>query len=240
MYFLYSSVIDPILKDRITIIETNPLTLPKSNIIQKYMLPDILKEVGLHDSEIIMSDVIIRYLIETYTNEAGVRKIKEQIQEIVRDVNLNRFHDGEKYEVPFNVTKEYIKLLFENRPKVRVKKIADEPSVGLVNGLYATTTGIGGLTIIQVMKYPADKTLELSTTGKQGEVMKESVEYAKKIAFSLLTNEEQEKIIKDGHEKRRIWYSCSYTGGCNTKRWSIGRSCYDISHVFVDVRKKGK
>ena len=197
------SVIDPILKDRITIIETNPLTLPeKVTIIQKYMLPDILKEVGLHESEIIMSDVIIRYLIETYTNEAGVRKIKEQIQEIVRDVNLNRFHDGEKYEVPFNVTKDYIKLLFENKPKVRVKKIADEPSVGLVNGLYATTTGIGGLTIIQVMKYPADKTLELSTTGKQGEVMKESVEYAKKIAFSLLTNEEQEKIIKDGHEKK--------------------------------------
>ena len=197
------SVIDPILKDRITIIETNPLTLPeKVTIIQKYMLPEILKEVGLHESEIIMSDEIIRYLIETYTNEAGVRKIKEQIQEIVRDVNLNRFHDGEKYEVPFNVTKDYIKLLFENRPKVRVKKIADEPSVGLVNGLYATTTGIGGLTIIQVMKYPADKTLELSTTGKQGEVMKESVEYAKKIAFSLLTNEEQEKIIKDGHEKK--------------------------------------
>ena len=197
------SLIDPILRDRITIIETNPLTLPeKVHIIQNYMLPEILKEVGLNSSEIFISEDIIRFLIETYTNEAGVRKIKEKMQEIVRDVNLNRFHNLENEEVPFKVTEEYIKLLFENKPKVRVKKIADEPSVGLVNGLYATTSGIGGLTIIQVMKYPADKMLELDMTGKQGEVMKESVNYAKKIAFGLLTKEEQEQLIKDGQEKK--------------------------------------
>jgi ATP-dependent Lon protease len=197
------SLIDPILRDRITIIETNPLTIPeKVHIIQNYMLPEILKEVGFSANEIDMSEQIIRFLIETYTNEAGVRKIKEKIQEIVRDVNLNRFYDQDKYEIPFRVTEDYVKLLFENKPRVRVKKIADEPRVGLVNGLYATTTGIGGLTLIQVMKYPADKMLELSMTGKQGEVMKESVEYAKKIAFTLLTQEEQDKLIQDGHDKK--------------------------------------
>ena len=110
--------------------------------------------------------------------------------------------DFDKYVTPFNVTEDYIKLLFENKPKVRVKKIADEPSIGLVNGLYATTTGIGGLTIIQVMKYPADKMLELSMTGKQGEVMKESVNYAAKIAFSLLSQEKQDQLITDGHDKK--------------------------------------
>jgi ATP-dependent Lon protease len=197
------SLIDPILRDRITIIETNPLTLPeKVHIIQNYMLPEILKEVGLNKDEIELSPEMIEFLISTYTNEAGVRKIKEKIQEIVRDVNLNRFHDMEKYEIPFVVTEEYIKVLFENKPKVRVKKIADEPSVGLVNGLYATVSGIGGLTIIQVMKYPADKMLELSMTGKQGDVMKESVNYASKIAFSLLSKEEQDKLIADGHDKK--------------------------------------
>ena len=197
------SLIDPILRDRITIIETNPLTIQeKIHIIKNYMLPEILKEVGFSSDEIDISEDMIRFLVETYTNEAGVRKIKEKIQEIVRDVNLNRFHDKDKYEIPFKVTEEYVTLLFENKPKVRVKKIADEPSVGLVNGLYATTTGIGGLTIIQVMKYPADKMLELSMTGKQGEVMKESVEYAKKIAFTLLTQEQQDKLIQDGHDKK--------------------------------------
>ena len=197
------SLIDPILRDRITIIETNPLTLPeKVHIIQNYMLPEILKEVGLNKDEIELSPKMIEFLISTYTNEAGVRKIKEKIQEIVRDINLNRFHDTDKYEIPFVITEDYIKVLFENKPKVRVKKIADEPSVGLVNGLYATASGIGGLTIIQVMKYPADKMLELSMTGKQGDVMKESVNYASKIAFSLLSKEEQEKLIADGHDKK--------------------------------------
>ena len=197
------SLIDPILRDRITIIETNPLTLPeKVHIIQNYMLPEIFKEVGINPSEISISEDMIRFLIETYTNEAGVRKIKEKIQEIIRDVNLNRFHNLGEEEVPFIVSEEYVKLLFENKPKVRVKKIADEPSIGLVNGLYATTSGIGGLTIIQVMKYPADKMLELSMTGKQGDVMKESVNYASKIAFSLLSLEDQEKLIKDGHDKK--------------------------------------
>ena len=197
------SLIDPILRDRITIIETNPLSISeKVHIIQNYMLPEILKEVGLSAEEIEMPKDMIKYIIETYTNEAGVRKIKEKIQEIVRDVNLNRFHDSEKYEIPFKVTEDYIKVLFENKPKVRVKKIDDEPSVGLVNGLYATASGIGGLTIIQVMKYPSEKMLDLDMTGKQGDVMKESVNYAKKIAYSLLTKEEQDKLIEDAQNKK--------------------------------------
>lgn len=198
-----ANLIDPILRDRITIIETNPLTIPeKVHIIRNYMLPEILKEVGLSTNEIIMKDEMIKYLIETYTNEAGVRKIKEKVQEIVRDINLNRFHDDNKYEIPFIISEDYIKVLFENKPKVRVKKIDSEPSVGLVNGLYATTTGIGGLTIIQVMKYPSEKMLDLDMTGKQGEVMKESVNYAKKIAYSLLTKEEQDKLINDAQNKK--------------------------------------
>ena len=52
------------------------------------------------------------------------------------------------------------------------------------------------------MKYPADKMLELSMTGKQGDVMKESVNYASKIAFSLLSKEEQDKLIEAGHNKK--------------------------------------
>ena len=52
------------------------------------------------------------------------------------------------------------------------------------------------------MKYPADKMLELSLTGKQGDVMKESVNYAVKIAFSLLDKKSQEKIIEDAQNKK--------------------------------------
>ena len=166
------------------------------------MLPDILKEVGFTKGEINISNDMIRHLVSTYTNEAGVRKIKEQIQEIIRDINMNRFYDESKFLIPFDVEKDYTNLLFENKPKVRVRKIPEEPSIGIVNGLYATSTGIGGLTMIQIVKYPSDKMLELSLTGKQGEVMKESVEYAKRIAFSLLTIDEQRKLIDDSKDKK--------------------------------------
>ena len=84
-------------------------------------------------------------------------KIKEKIVEIVRDINLNRFHDDKEYALPFTITDEYVKKLFENKLKVRFKKIHDIPEVGLVNGLYATASGIGGITPVQVLKFPSTK-----------------------------------------------------------------------------------
>lgn len=195
-------LIDPILKDRITIIETHPLNLKeKITIIKDYMFPEICKEVGFNKEEIIIDEYMIKFLIETYTNEAGVRKIKERIVEIIRDINLNRFYSDE-YSIPFIVTESYVKKLFENRPKVRVKKIHNEPVIGTVNGLYATSSGIGGITLIQAVKFPADKMLELQLTGKAGDVMKESVQYALKVAWNLLTKDEQDKIIEDSHNKK--------------------------------------
>jgi ATP-dependent Lon protease len=196
------ALIDPVLRDRITIIETHPLSLnEKITIIKDYMFPEICKDVGFNKDEIILNEDIIKFMIETYTNEAGVRKIKEKIIEIVRDINLNRFYSDD-YKIPFIVSKEYVQLLFENKPKVRVKKIHFEPEVGLVNGLYATASGIGGLTIIQAIKFPSTKMLDLELTGKAGDVMKESVQYALKVAWSLLTDSEKNKIIDDSNNKK--------------------------------------
>jgi ATP-dependent Lon protease len=211
-------LIDPILRDRITIIETKALSVTeKLTIIKDYMLPEICSDVGFNKNEIILSDSIITYLIETYTNEAGVRKIKEKITEIIRDINLNRFHKPDQYIVPFTVTKEYIMELFENKPKVRVKMIHSEPGIGLVNGLYATASGIGGITPIQVMKYPATKMLELNITGKAGDVMKESVEYSLKNAFSLLSKEKQDSIIEDSNNKKIFGLHIHFPDGATPK-----------------------
>ncbi len=198
-------LIDPILRDRITVIETKPYNLPeKIQIINKYMLPEIFKDVGFSNNEIIFSDSIITYLIETYTNEAGVRKIKEKLLEIVRDINLNIIHNNNNYSLPFTVTKEYVDDLFKNKPKMRINMIHKNPEIGLVNGLYATTSGIGGLTVIQVMKYPSDKMLDLTLTGQQGDVMKESVTYALRIAYNMLTEDEKNKILEDSYNKKNF------------------------------------
>jgi ATP-dependent Lon protease len=191
------SLIDPILRDRITMIETNPLNISeKLTIIKDYMLPEICKEVGFNKNELIFSDDLIKHLIETYTNEAGVRKIKEKIVDIIRDINLNRFHN-DNFKLPYVIDLDYVKKLFENHPKVRVKKIADEPSVGMVNGLYASNSNLGGITIIQCVRFPSDKMLELNLTGQAGDVMKESVQYALKNAFNFKSPNYYHFVIKD-------------------------------------------
>jgi hypothetical protein len=213
------NLIDPILRDRITIIETKALSIKeKLTIIKDYMLPEICSDVGFNCNEIIFSDDIITFMIETYTNEAGVRKIKEKIVEIIRDINLNRFHKPEHYILPIVITKEYIMELFENKPKVRVKTIHSKPEVGTVNGLYASSAGgIGGITPIQVMKFPATKMLELNITGKAGDVMKESVEYSLKNAYSLLSKEKQDVIISDANNKNIFGLHIHFPDGATPK-----------------------
>jgi ATP-dependent Lon protease len=198
------SLLDSVLRDRITIIETKPYTLTdKIHIIQEYMLPEILKDVGFNSSEILFGVNIITYLINTYTNEAGVRKIKEKLVDIVRNINLEIIHTP-TIMLPFIVTQSYIDELFKNKPKLHINMIHKQPQIGLVNGLYASSTGIGGITLIQVMKYPSEKMLELTITGQQGKVMKESVAYALRIAYSMLSDDMKEKIMDDARNKKQF------------------------------------
>ena len=165
------------------------------------MIPEILKDVGFSKDEIIFSDSIITFIIERYTHEAGVRKIKEKLVDIIRDINLTNTYES---HIPFVVTIEYIEQLFKNINYIRTTSCHSQPEVGLVNGLYATNSGIGGLTAIQVVKYPSEKMMDITITGQQGDVMKESVEYAMKIAYSLLSDEEKEKILEDSKNKKNF------------------------------------
>jgi ATP-dependent Lon protease len=58
------------------------------------MFPEILKDVGFAKDEVVISDENIIDLIETYTNEAGVRKLKEKLFEIVREINLKNIFNN--------------------------------------------------------------------------------------------------------------------------------------------------
>ena len=83
------SLIDPILLDRITVVRTKPLTLDeKVRVIQDYVFPDICKAVGFLPDEVSFNDEDIMYLAEAYTIEAGVRKLKELVVDLVREANL--------------------------------------------------------------------------------------------------------------------------------------------------------
>lgn len=199
------SKIDPILADRIHRIKFHRLDRSdKMAIVKDYMMPELLDMVGFSNNSLTFSDETLEWLIDTYTCEAGVRKCKERIFEIVRQINLDWMLQkgiSTTKEFPIVLEKEYIEMIFQNRSKVERTRISDKPRIGIVNGLFASTSGLGGLTIIEVYQTLSDNILSLELTGQQGDVMKESVKCARTIAWNLLDSKEQQKLKKEWKEK---------------------------------------
>ena len=195
-----TSLIDPILRDRITEIKIKPLiTRDKILIVKDFLLPEILDNLGYKKNDIYIEEENIIHLIDSYTYEAGVRKLKEKLVEILRIINLERLY-GESIVIPYKITKEKIEQILSNKSKIIFKKISKAPSVGLVNGLYATTSGVGGLTIIEAVKTHSETKFSLELTGQQGDVMKESMKCAKTIAWNLIPLEIKKQIQEDWKE----------------------------------------
>ena len=67
-------------------------TNEKIIIMKNYLIPKLLKTVGIKEL-IVFQDNIIEYIAETYTIEGGVRKLKEKVFEIIRQINLNLLND---------------------------------------------------------------------------------------------------------------------------------------------------
>ncbi len=181
MIFSYndSSKVDPILLDRIKEIKVQPYTMEdKVNICKKHIIQEMAENVSMKNIVNINED-IIRYLIDNYTNEAGVRDIKRKIEEIFLHLNIEKIYNKGpfvKKKKNFDLTIEKITEILKE-PENYKREINEKPEIGIINGLYATNTGTGGITPIQIypnMQHSHDK-YEVKLTGKQGEVMKESV-----------------------------------------------------------------
>jgi len=78
---------------------------------------------------------------------------------------------------------------------IRIPKIILSAKIGVINGLWANAYGKGGIITIESAYILASNPLELKLTGRQGDVMKESMEVAKNVAWNLLPFELQEKNL---------------------------------------------
>ena len=196
--------LDKILADRIHRIKFNYMSTNDKVIIMKdYLIPKLLNEVGLKEM-IQFEDSIVKYIIYNYTMEGGVRKLKERIFEIIRQVNMNLLSDNnylnkidakgllkdEKIVLDTNMVDE----IFEKKIKLLQQTIDLNDKVGLVNGLYATSAGTGGITLIEALKTYHETKLSLVITGQQGDVMKESIICAKTIAWNILPDKVQNEL----------------------------------------------
>lgn len=194
--FNNANKIDRILRDRIHIINTNALQLTEKVVIsQKYLLPPILEEVGFSQNDITFDESEVKQIIEEFTAEAGVRKLKEILYQIVREVNRKVIM--ENLELPIKLEKEFILDVLKRKYQINHTKIHSKPMVGVMNGLYASSTGLGGITKIEVSKgFSAKGVMDLQLTGNQGDIMKESMSCARTVAWNHLTPDEQKKIKK--------------------------------------------
>ena len=97
---------------------------------------------------------------------------------------------------PIRLTKSHV-LKYLGKSKTTVEKIHLTNQVGVINGLYATTIGSGG--ILPILCYPNknnNDTFALELTGKMGKVMKESISFS----WTIAKNCTLQKIVDSFYE----------------------------------------
>ena len=190
--------IDRILLDRIHQIKFDPLTLDDKVIItNKYILPELYGKMGVM-GDIVIIDSVIEYIIESYTFESGVRKLKETLFEIISEINLEFLENKVFESLPIYVTINMVKDVYlKERHRIRHIEVMENSEIGIINGLWANAYGRGGIIPIEASFFPSSTFLEMKLTGMQGDVMKESMHIAKTIAWSLTPPKRRSILIRN-------------------------------------------
>lgn len=185
----YDNIPSPLL-DRVELIYLDQYTSEeKLEIAKFYIIPKVLKENGLSNSQFKMSDKTIEYIIDKYTLEAGVRGLQRVMEKIARKIVLQILE--KKIKSSFTVTKEKVLQLL-GKEEVFKEKLEGKSEVGVVNGMYYSSTG-GGILPIEVTTFPA-KRGGIKLTGSVKDIMQESLQIA--IAY-IRTNAKKFKINFD-------------------------------------------
>jgi ATP-dependent Lon protease len=119
-------LIDPILKDRLTIIKTNGYNLEdKVKIGHQFLITEQINKMGLNSDDIIFDDESLKYIINNFTKEEGVRDLKRCIEKIISKINLllllnndytniNVDYKLDVLEIPFKLSTKIIDKLLKN------------------------------------------------------------------------------------------------------------------------------
>jgi ATP-dependent Lon protease len=202
--------IDKILLDRIHRIKFDFLSTENKIIICKnYLLPEIYRNLGL-EGVVQIEDSVLEFIIEKYTYESGVRKLKEHLYDLFREINLDVLKHEETQQLDklhIVVNEEDIEnRYFKKKYKIINKKIHKEDSVGIINCLWTNNLGQGGILSASSKLFPSGKFLELKLTGLLDDIMKESLNISLTNAYELLNLEEREVVHTkyDGDKKYGI------------------------------------
>jgi len=239
-----SELLDPILLDRIKEIKFSAYSVnEKIEITQRHIIKELADEFGFPQEKILFSNAIIKYIIDKYTNEAGIRELKRNIEKILLKLNIDRYYmrgpfvtlmytkyvelhstkhkisdlnnklellldskninkifnfdfDG-KLDIDIDIVHTYL-----DKPLSVIEEVHKNDLVGVINGLYASTIGIGGIVPIQIYKNHVNDmraaNFKLKLTGNQKKVMKESVQCALTVALNIVSKKDAIKDYSNG------------------------------------------
>ena len=167
------------LLDRMEVLRLSAYTEEeKIAIAGKYLVPRLLRQTGLVEAQVRISQEAISELIQHYTHEAGLRQLERRLAEITRKVAL-RFAEGDTS--PVVVSREEVTRLL-GPEKFWASPAREMLRAGVATGL--AWTEAGGEVLYVEAKFTPNKQ-GITITGQLGKVMKESVE----IAMSYVTAE---------------------------------------------------
>jgi ATP-dependent Lon protease len=164
------SPVPPALRDRMEVLEIPGYTMEdKLRIAYGFIIPEVLEDHGISDEHVEITEEGVRFLIEAYTREAGVRSLKRELASVARWVAK---------EVAADTLKEKAVIDRETVEEIRgpvkyFSDVAERTAVaGVATGLAWTAAG-GDILFIEATKMKGKGAMKL--TGSLGDVMKESV-----------------------------------------------------------------
>ena len=167
------------LLDRMEVIRLSGYTEDeKTSIALTYLLPKQMKNNGVKDAELLVSEDAVRDIVRYYTREAGVRSLERELSKICRKVvkGLLLKKLTPQVKVDADNLNDYLGVR-----KYSFGRADDQNQVGQVVGLAWTEVG-GDLLTIEAALIPGKGVI--TRTGSLGDVMKESVEAARTVVRS--------------------------------------------------------
>ncbi|PVX50980.1 ATP-dependent Lon protease [Balneicella halophila] len=160
------------LLDRMELIDINGYIIEeKMQIAKRHLIPKQLKEHGIDEKAVELTDGAIKRIAEEYTRESGVRALDKKIAEVMRKLAVAIAKgEGENYTIEAEQLEDYLGV-----PKFAKEIYEGNEYAGVVTGL--AWTAMGG-TILYVETSVSKGKGELTLTGNLGDVMKESATLA--------------------------------------------------------------
>ncbi|GAA6149607.1 endopeptidase La [Pseudooceanicola nitratireducens] len=150
----------------------------KLEITKRHLLPKQIKNHGLRKGEFEVSDEALMEMIRRYTREAGVRNLERELGKLARKAVTSIIKgEAETVTVTGENLDEYLGV-----KKYRYGLAEKEDQIGVVTGLAYTSVG-GDLLQIEALRLPGKG--RMKTTGKLGDVMKESIDAASSYVRSI-------------------------------------------------------